>query len=643
MHKINKICDGWAAGHKNHRQKETKEDSAGGEQRQRRRQGQGQGGQQQQQQQWCCPGDPCACVVGIEKNEHFDEDDGDDKLSDHRRQFVHHHQQQQQQRHYQPVLHHRNGGMVLGQRTFSLSEPLLPETIKFIKESLEKQGELHFELPHVFVVFGASGDLAKKKIYPTLWWLFRDGLLPRDTHIIGYARSRLTLATLRTAFEKHCNVRDGERPMFEQYIKHCSYISGQYDTDEGLIALDRAIIEMEHTFKKPANRLFYLALPPEVFETVTEHIQRHCMSKCASAWTRVIIEKPFGYDDVSSAHLSAHLAKLFAEEQIYRIDHYLGKEMVQNLVVLRFGNRFISRSWSRDDIASVTISFKENFGTQGRGGYFDKSGIIRDVMQNHLMQILTLVAMEKPATLSAEDIRNEKVKVLKVIKPVELDQTVLGQYIGNPMGKDDDSRKAYLDDPTVPRGSTTPTFATAVLFVHNERWEGVPFFLRCGKALNERKAEVRIQYKDVSGDIFPEDSLKRNELVIRVQPNEAVYMKVNTKRPGFSFDSEQTELDLTFNSRYKGLRFPDAYERLFFDLFSGRQYNFVRADELEHAWRIFTPLLKRIEDDRVKPEQYEYGSRGPSSSDALMQKHGFVFSGTYKWPSANPANGPNKL
>ncbi|KAH7721911.1 Glucose-6-phosphate 1-dehydrogenase [Aphelenchoides avenae] len=536
------------------------------------------------------------------------------------------------------------------ERRPSASEPLLPETIQFIQEGLRKS-EYHFEQPHVFVVFGASGDLAKKKIYPTLWWLFRDNLLPKHILFVGYARSKLTLAELRTSFEKYCKVRECEKPKFEEFIKRCNYIAGGYDADDGFVVLKNAIEQMESTYKKPINRLFYLALPPNVFEPVSFHIKKHCMDK-ADSWSRVVIEKPFGHDDASSAKLSKHLAGLFTEDQIYRIDHYLGKEMVQNLVVLRFGNRFIAPSWNRDHIASVTISFKEDFGTQGRGGYFDKSGIIRDVMQNHLMQILTLVAMEKPTSLSAEDIRNEKVKVLKAIKPVELKDVVVGQYVGNPEGKDEDARLGYLDDKTVPNDSVTPTFATALLRVQNERWEGVPFFLRCGKALNERKAEVRIQYKEVAGDIFKPGELKRDELVIRVQPNEAVYMKLNTKKPGFSFEAEETELDLTFNSRYKArsgpsfvqstyefqdLRFPDAYERLFFDLFAGQQYNFVRADELEHAWRIFTPLLKKIEGEHVLPEKYVFGSRGPEASDRLMRENGYVFSGTYKWSP------PNKL
>lgn len=224
--------------------------------------------------------------------------------------------------------------------------------------------------------------------------------------------------------------------------------------------------------------------------------------------------------------------------------------MVQNLMTIRFGNRIFNPTWNRENISSVLISFKEPFGTQGRGGYFDEFGIIRDVMQNHLLQILSLVAMEKPVTCHPDDIRDEKVKVLKSIKALELDDCVLGQYVGNPDGKDDDAKMGYLDDPTVPAGSKTPTFALAALQIKNERWDGVPFILRCGKALNERKAEVRIQYRDVPGDIFGGRS-KRNEMVIRVQPGEALYVKMMTKSPGITFDMEETELDLTYNQRYK--------------------------------------------------------------------------------------------
>jgi len=279
--------------------------------------------------------------------------------------------------------------------------------------------------------------------------------------------------------------------------------------------------------------------------------------------------------------------------------------MVQNLISLRFGNMIFGPTWNRDSIASVKITFKEPFGTKGRGGYFDEFGIIRDVMQNHLLQILCLTAMEKPVSTSPDDIRNEKVKV-------------------------PDARTGYQDDPTVPAGSTCPTFATAVLRINNERWDGVPFILKCGKALNERKAEVRIQYKDVPGDIFS-GSTVRNELVIRVQPNESVYVKVMTKTPGMSFDLQETELDLTYSSRYREARLPEAYERLLLDVFVGSQVHFVRSDELAEAWRIFTPLLHKIEEEKPEPIKYKYGSRGPPQADVLAERNNFVYTGKYTW------------
>ncbi len=282
-----------------------------------------------------------------------------------------------------------------------------------------------------------------------------------------------------------------------------------------------------------ANRLVYLALPPNVFGSVATQVkvrnlfsfskiefiwfeylfretlcslrnifntkrplffpfpQNTCMSP--KGWTRVIIEKPFGHDSESSEKLSKVFQGLFKEEEIYRIDHYLGKEMVQNLMTLRFANMLFHPTWNRDYISSVTITFKENIGTQGRGGYFDKSGIIRDIMQNHLLQILCLAAMERPASTSPDDIRDEKVKVLKSTREIELEDVVLGQYEGDPQGQTEDARTGYREDPTVPDDSVTPTYAAAVLRINNERWEGVPFIMRAGKALNERKAEVRIQ------------------------------------------------------------------------------------------------------------------------------------------------------
>ncbi|XP_075219480.1 glucose-6-phosphate 1-dehydrogenase Zw isoform X2 [Lycorma delicatula] len=486
----------------------------------------------------------------------------------------------------------------------------------------------HFDgnLPHVFITLGASGDLAKKKTYPTLWWLFRDCLLPNNICFYGYARTKMSVNDLRQKCHQYMKVKPEEKERYEEFWKLNHYFAGNYDSRKDFELLNQELSRHEPN-TGVANRLFYLALPPSVFEVVTVNLKNTCFAK--RGWTRIVVEKPFGKDAQTSEALSNHLASLFKEEQIYRIDHYLGKEMVQNLMTLRFGNRIFSPTWNRDFISSILITCKEPFGTQGRGGYFDEFGIIRDVMQNHLMQILSLVAMEKPASCHPDDIRNEKVKVLKCIRPLTLDDVVLGQYIGNPDGEGE-ANTGYLDDPTVPKGSNTPTYCLAVLNINNERWDGVPFILRCGKALNERKAEVRIQYQDVPGDIF-DGKTKRNELVIRVQPGEAVYIKMMTKTPGMTFDMEETELDLTYGNRYKSVSLPDAYERLILDVFCGSQMHFVRSDELSEAWRIFTPLLHMTEKQNIKPIPYVYGSRGPQEADELIRKSNFKYYGSYKW------------
>lgn len=510
-------------------------------------------------------------------------------------------------------------------------EEVVPATdeqaMEMLKESMVGEEDYDPQVMHVFVIMGASGDLAKKKIYPTLWWLFRDGLLPKKTYFVGYARSKLTVTDIQQRVQPYLKATEDQKKQLDAFFKNNIYVQGSYDKKEDFQKLNAEIQKLEKSGS--ANRLFYLALPPSVYMSVTSNIRGSCMAHKEN-WTRVIVEKPFGHDLESSNELSKHLASLFTEDQVYRIDHYLGKEMVQNLMVLRFGNRIFSPLWNRDNIASVVISFKEPFGTQGRGGYFDNFGIIRDVMQNHLLQILSLVAMEKPVSTLAEDIRDEKVKVLKCISDISMENVVIGQYVGDPDGEGE-AKIGYLDDETVPKDSKTPTYALAVLFINNERWDGVPFILRCGKALNERKAEVRIQFRDVAGDIFRPGQIQRNELVIRVQPGEAVYMKMMTKRPGMTFDCEESELDLSYSTRYKGVKMPDAYERLLLDVFVGSQIHFVRSDELAEAWRIFTPLLHEIEKTKPNLIKYKYGSRGPKEADELADAVGYKYTGTYVW------------
>jgi len=529
--------------------------------------------------------------------------------------------------------------MPSGRRSDERPAENLADSIMMIKNSLKsvnmgEDASFQEEKLHSLIILGASGDLAKKKIYPTLWLLYRDGLLPNTTNFFGYARSKISIGEVRQRSEPYMKVKNcsEEKKRYEEFWSLNTYVAGSYEALRDFEMLNQTLCKSENG--RETNRVYYLALPPSVFEPVTANIKQTGMSD--RGWTRVIIEKPFGRDADSSRQLSVHLGNLFKEEQIYRIDHYLGKEMVQNLLALRFSNQIFGPVWNRHHIASVLITFKEPFGTQGRGGYFDTFGIIRDVMQNHMLQILCLAAMEKPVSTSADDIRNEKVKVLKCMPPISLSDMVLGQYVGNPEGTGD-AKVGYLQDPTVPDDSVTPTYAIGAFHINNERWDGVPFIMRCGKALNERKAELRIQFKDVAGDIYKEQC-RRNELVVRVQPGEAVYVKMMTKSPGMSFDLEETELDLTYGHRYEEINLPDAYERLILDVFCGSQMHFVRADELDESWRILTPLLNELDTKKVKPIPYMYGSRGPKEADELLKANDFVYTGTYKWRNQSPSN-----
>ncbi|XP_068667423.1 glucose-6-phosphate 1-dehydrogenase, cytoplasmic isoform-like [Aristolochia californica] len=478
------------------------------------------------------------------------------------------------------------------------------------------------------IVLGASGDLAKKKTFPALFNLYRQGFLqPNEVHIFGYARTKISDDGLRDRIRGYLiegkGTSSGHSEDLSKFLQLIKYVSGSYNDGEGFQLLDKEISEHElskNSQEGTSRRLFYLALPPSVYPSVCRMIRSYCMNKSdLGGWTRIVVEKPFGKDLDSSEQLSAQLGELFDEPQLFRIDHYLGKELVQNLLVLRFANRFFLPLWNRDNISNIQIVFREDFGTEGRGGYFDEYGIIRDIIQNHLLQVLCLVAMEKPVSVKPEHIRDEKVKVLQSVLPISFDEVVLGQYEG------------YTDDLTVSNDSNTPTFATVVLHIHNERWEGVPFILKAGKALNSRKAEIRVQFKDVPGDIFKCKKQGRNEFVIRLQPLEAMYMKLTVKKPGLDMSTIQSELDLSYGQRYQDVTIPEAYERLILDTIRGDQQHFVRRDELKAAWEVFTPLLHKIDEGGLKPLPYKPGTRGPAEADELLAKSGYVQTHGYVW------------
>lgn len=472
-------------------------------------------------------------------------------------------------------------------------------------------------------VVGASGDLAKKKIFPALFALYYEGFLPKHFTIFGYARSKMTDAELRNMVSRTLTCRIDKREncdeKMDEFLKRCFYHSGQYDSQENFAALDKKL--MAHEGGRVSNRLFYLSIPPNIFIDAVR-----CASSSASSgngWTRVIVEKPFGRDSESSAAMTKSLKQYLKEDQIFRIDHYLGKELVENLSVLRFSNLIFEPLWSRQYIRNVQLIFSEDFGTEGRGGYFDHYGIIRDIMQNHLLQILALFAMETPVSLDAEDTRNEKVKVLRSMRPLRLEDVVTGQYKSHTKGGV--SYPAYTDDKTVSKDSLTPTFAAAALFIDNARWDGVPFLMKAGKALHTRRTEIRVQFRHVPGNLYNRNfgtDLDRatNELVLRVQPDEAIYLKINNKVPGLGMRLDRSHLNLHYAARYSK-EIPDAYERLLLDAIEGERRLFIRSDELDAAWALFTPLLKELEEKKIIPEYYPYGSRGPVGAHYLAARY----------------------
>ncbi|KFK28285.1 hypothetical protein AALP_AA8G496500 [Arabis alpina] len=472
-------------------------------------------------------------------------------------------------------------------------------------------------------VVGASGDLAKKKIFPALFALYYEGCLPQDFSVFGYARTKLTHEELRVMISSTLTCRIDQKEncvdKMDQFLKRCFYHSGQYNSEDDFAELNIKLKEKEAG--KLSNRLYYLSIPPNIFVDVVR-----CASLKASSvngWTRVIVEKPFGRDSESSGELTRCLKQYLTEEQIFRIDHYLGKELVENLSVLRFSNLVFEPLWSRNYIRNVQLIFSEDFGTEGRGGYFDQYGIIRDIMQNHLLQILALFAMETPVSLDAEDIRSEKVKVLRSMKPLLLEDVIVGQYKGHSKGGK--AYPGYTDDPTVPKRSLTPTFAAAAMFINNARWDGVPFLMKAGKALHTRGAEIRVQFRHVPGNLYRKNfatdlDKATNELVIRVQPDEGIYLRVNNKVPGLGMRLDRSDLNLLYRSRYPR-EIPDAYERLLLDAIEGERRLFIRSDELNAAWDLFTPALKELEEKKIEPELYPYGSRGPVGAHYLASKY----------------------
>ncbi len=466
--------------------------------------------------------------------------------------------------------------------------------------------------PFDLVIFGATGDLSTRKILPGLFQRLKAGQMPEGARIIGAARSDLDTDAFRKivsdAVEPHITKADGET--LEAFLQSIHYARVDAMSDDGWDAL-KGIVE---DTPRPV-RAFYLSVGPSLFGEIAERLHKH---ELATKDSRIVVEKPLGHDLESAQKLNAQLSECFDERQIYRIDHYLGKETVQNLMVLRFGNALFEPLWNARHIDHIQITVAESLGVEGRGAYYDKSGAMRDMVQNHLMQLLCLTTMEPPSRYEPNAVRDEKLKVIRALDPVSVKDTVRGQYSSG------DGTAGYLVD-AENEESSTASFVALKAQIANWRWSGVPIYMRTGKMLKTRVSEIAVIFKDVPHAIFPQVAdQKGNALIIRLQPDEGITLRMTIKEPGpGGLRLAEVPLDMTFAEVLgEETHVPDAYERLIMDVIRGDQTLFMRGDEVEAAWEWVDPILYTWKSLREKPEAYEPGGEGPRGSHDLMTRDG---------------------
>jgi glucose-6-phosphate 1-dehydrogenase len=470
------------------------------------------------------------------------------------------------------------------------------------------------------IIFGGTGDLAHRKLIPSLYGLFRAGRISECQRIWGVSRRPMSLEEYRESMREA--VREfgagADDPAFDEFARILSYHSGDATDADEMHQLDAALTKAEGP--DGGDRLYYLAMVPAVYPVIVNTMVECGMSqeRPGGPRRRVVVEKPFGHDQASAKELNAKLYRGFEESQIFRIDHYLGKETVQNIYVLRFANTIFEPVWNREHVDSVQIMVAESLGVEHRAAYYEKAGIVRDMFQSHLLQVLSLVAMEPPAKFEAELWRNEKVKLLTAVRdfsPADIGKVaVRGQYEG------------YREEPGVAPDSRAPTFAAAIFHIDNWRWQGVPFYIRSGKKLERRRTEVTIRFKRPPVKLFdamrPED-LSSDYLSMCIQPEEAIHLRFETKVPEAGFEMRASQFDYHYRTPEEAANAPDDYERLLMDALRGDQSLFARADEIERAWQIVDPIVEGFEGPGAPPlEPYAPGSWGPAAADELIGRSG---------------------
>ena len=469
------------------------------------------------------------------------------------------------------------------------------------------------------VIFGGTGDLATRKLLPALFRHHKSSRLPKEVKIIGIGSRSLSndeyLKLIKEKLNEHLKQSEFNSNQIDLFLECLNYSKIDFNNSKDFEILNN------YNLSK-SKSLFYLAVSPSFYTKITENLNA---LESINNDSVIVVEKPIGEDLNSSIKINQSLASYFEEQQIFRIDHYLGKEAVQNLLALRFGNILFEKVWSNVAIDHVQITVAETLGLESRGSYYDEVGAIKDMLQNHMLQILCLVSMEPPTSINSESIRDEKLKVLRSLKPITQDEIenncVIGQYKDGAIGGK--TKTSYLDEEGVKEKSKTETFISLKLQIDNWRWSGVPFFLRTGKRMSEKKSEIVVQFKEVPHNIFDSDQKqKNNQLIIQLQPEESIKLKIMIKEPTASgFKLQELPLDLFFDEYYEDDHL-DAYERLLLDAIERKSSLFMRRDEVEESWMFIDKLIEAIQVSDLDLEKYNAGSWGPSSSDLLIAKHG---------------------
>jgi glucose-6-phosphate 1-dehydrogenase len=461
----------------------------------------------------------------------------------------------------------------------------------------------------VIVIFGASGDLAYRKLVPALHSLDCQDLLADMVQVLGVGRSEFTDETFRERLRQGVEEHGRLKPkVWSDFAERLTYLQGSYDDPGTYRRLEERLEAFDRDAGTEGNRLYHMALPPNVYPMVIRQLGRAGLQRSEEGWVRIIVEKPFGHDLESGRQLNKQLHRCFGEEQVYRIDHYLGKETVQNILTLRFANAIFEPLWNRNYVDHVQITVAESIGIENRAAYYEQAGVLRDMFQNHLMQLLTLTAMEPPVAYEADTLRNEKYKVLRAVQWAG--RSVRGQYEG------------YRDHEDVAKDSATETYAALELLVNNWRWRDVPFYLRSGKRLRAKATEIAIQFRHVPHLLFPaeaRDGITPNTLFLCIQPDEGVHLRFETKEPGASMMTQPVEMEFHYARDFGPGALLDAYERLLLDAMLGDPSLFARADEVEEAWKVIDPILENWHQPDGPPLTfYAPGAWGPAAADRFM-------------------------